>query len=97
MRPWTRSFKKNSADLLCVGHTHKPFYRNFKGHWIINAGSVGRPKHGDPDALYCLLTIGDQLQIEFLKVPYDTEAVAGAIIAAGLPAAFADQVRTGKE
>ncbi len=86
-----------NADVLCVGHTHKPFYRFFKGHWIINTGSVGRPKHGDPDALYCLLTIGDQLQIEFLKVPYDTEAVAGAIIAAGLPAAFADQVRTGKE
>lgn len=90
-------FQQAEADILCVGHTHKPFHRVFKGRQIINAGSVGRPKHGDPNALYCLLTIGEQLQIEFPKVPYDTEAVAGAILSAGLPAAFADQVRTGKD
>jgi putative phosphoesterase len=90
-------FQQNSADLLCVGHTHKPFYRSFKGHWIINAGSVGRPKHGDPDALYCMVTINDKVGVEFLKVAYHTEAIAEAILAAGLPGAFAEHVRTGKE
>jgi putative phosphoesterase len=90
-------FKQAKADVLCVGHTHKPFYRLFKGNWVINAGSVGRPKHGDPNAVYCLLTIDKQLQIEFPKVSYDAEAVAKAILAAGLPSAFAEQVRTGKE
>ncbi len=89
-------FQQTGADILCVGHTHQPFYRDFKGRQIINAGSVGRPKHGDPNALYCMLTIGEQLQIEFPKVSYDTELIAGAILSAGLPAAFAEQVRTGK-
>ncbi len=90
-------FQQTTADVLVVGHTHKPFYRIFNGRHIINAGSVGRPKHGDPNALYCMLTLGEKLDIEFPKVPYDTEAVAGAILAAGLPAVFADLVRTGKE
>lgn len=90
-------FQQTGADVLCVGHTHKPFHRVFKERQIINAGSVGRPKHGDPNALYCMLTLGEQLRVEFPKVPYDTEAVAEAILAAGLPAVFANLVRTGKD
>jgi predicted phosphodiesterase len=89
-------FQENGADVLCVGHTHKPFSRSFKGHWVINAGSVGRLKHGDPAALYCMVTISGKIEVEFLKVAYDSEAIAAAILAAGLPGAFAEQVRTGK-
>jgi putative phosphoesterase len=55
-------FKQARAEVLCVGHTHKPFYRLFKRNWVVNAGSVGRPKHGDPNAAYCLLAIDKQLQ-----------------------------------
>jgi len=90
-------FQQIEADILCVGHTHKPFYRNFKGRLVINAGSAGRPKHGDPNALYCMVTTDNQLGVEFLKVPYDSKAIAGAILAEGLPSVFADPVRTGKD
>lgn len=84
------------ADLLLIGHTHKPYYRTFKHHAIVNAGSVGKPKHGDPQAVYALLTIGAGIKVEFVKVPYDVEAAAAAILAAGLPAEFARAVRTGR-
>jgi hypothetical protein len=44
-----------------------------------------------------MMTLGGELGVEFLKVPYDTEVIAEAILTAGLPGAFAEQVRTGKE
>ena len=85
------------ADILVVGHTHQPFYRVFRGYHIVNAGSVGRPKHGDPNALYGILTITDRIEVEFTKVSYDTEIMSKAILAAGLPKAFAELIRTGRE
>lgn len=85
------------ADILVVGHTHKPFSRVFRGCHIVNAGSVGRPKHGDPKAVYCILKISSGIDVEFMKVSYDTETMSEAILAAGLPEAFAELIRTGKE
>ncbi len=90
-------FNSTRADILVVGHTHKPFHRLFEGHHLINAGSVGRPKHGDPHALYCILTVDGEINVEFPKVPYDTDTVAEAILAAGLPEEFARLLLTGKE
>lgn len=90
-------FAGTNADILAVGHTHKPFHRIYEGHHIINAGSVGRPKHGNPNALYGLLTFSDQMTVEFLNVPYDASAMARAILEAGLPREFANVVRTGKD
>ena len=90
-------FQPIKADILCIGHTHLPYYRIFKGHWIVNAGSIGRPLHGDPDAVYCLITVGDQLHIEFPKVSYNTNAMAKSILDAGLPATFVKRICTGKD
>ncbi|HEX2721912.1 MAG TPA: metallophosphoesterase family protein, partial [Gemmatimonadaceae bacterium] len=36
------------GDVLCFGHTHKPWHRVVEGVHFVNAGSVGRPKDGDP-------------------------------------------------
>jgi len=48
------------AEILCVGHSHKPYHRVItteKGdRHVINIGSVGKPKDGDPDACYVILT-----------------------------------------
>lgn len=92
----TRRATAYQADLLLCGHTHQPYSRIFERHQIVNAGSVGKPKQGDPAAVYALLTIGETVAVEFKKVPYDVEAAARAIEAAGLPAAFAAAVRTGR-
>lgn len=56
------------ADILCFGHTHKPFYKVVSAepegqetYWrhAINIGSVGKPKDGDPRACYVILTIDE--------------------------------------
>lgn len=56
------------ADILCFGHTHRPYYKVVSAEpegqatyfrHAINIGSVGKPKDGDPRACYVMLTIED--------------------------------------
>ncbi len=41
-------------EVLLVGHTHRPFLIERGGTVIVNPGSVGRPKDGDPRASYAV-------------------------------------------
>ncbi len=47
----------------------KPLYFN-GGKWIINPGSVGQPRDGNPDASYALLNV-DAGQWEYRRVAYN--------------------------
>jgi putative phosphoesterase len=38
------------CDVLVFGHTHRPWVRAIAGVLMINEGSVGKPKDGDPRA-----------------------------------------------
>lgn len=88
---------KTDADVMIYGHTHKPYRKDFKGKVFINAGSVGRPKDGDPRACVTLVEItGGDVKTEFVRVPYDIEQTASAIIKEGLPPYFAEKLREGK-
>lgn len=84
------------ANILVCGHTHLPYHRVIEGCHVINAGSVGKPKHGDPDAVYALVEFNGGVKTEFIKVPYDHEAAARAVEDAGLPEEFAAILRTGR-
>lgn len=52
------------ADAVCVGHVHVPYHRSLPGgdgrlvHYV-SAGSVGKPKDGDPRACWAELLIGE--------------------------------------
>ena len=83
------------ADVLVVGHTHKPYHRVLlSGRHVINDGSVGKPKDGDPRAAYAILEVdGRELTVEFVRVPYDVEQAAMAIEASEMPAEYAGMLR----
>lgn len=86
------------ADVLVFGHTHKPWTRSIASVRFVNAGSVGKPKDGDPRACFVLLSVLDDgdIQIETHRVDYDAEAAAAAIRdTSGLPDHFARDVLTG--
>lgn len=85
-------------DLLLCGHTHKPFMKMINGRCIVNAGSAGKPKHGNPRATYVILTIDPQsISYTSREVTYDYEKTAAAIEdEPGMPSAFADLFRTGR-
>jgi predicted phosphodiesterase len=85
-----------SGDVICFGHTHRPWQRVVGGVQFINCGSVGRPKDGDWHACYVLLSIdADGARAEFVRVAYEVEEAARAIPAAGLPSEFAEVLRSG--
>lgn len=85
--------EKTKAEVMIFGHTHKPYRKDIAGKVFINAGSVGKPKDGDPRTCVALVEIAEKEVIhEFLRVPYDIERVASAIVDSGLPPIFADKL-----
>ncbi|HYW50155.1 MAG TPA: metallophosphoesterase family protein, partial [Gemmatimonadaceae bacterium] len=73
-----------SGDVLCFGHTHKPWYRTVDGVHFVNTGSVGRPKDGDPRAGYILLDVNAAgAHVEVVRVTYDVETAARGVVDAG--------------
>jgi putative phosphoesterase len=89
--------EKDDADLFIYGHTHRPYRKDLAGRIFINAGSVGKPKDGDTRACVALVEItGSGVKTEFIRVPYDIEKTASAIIQSGLPPYFAERLREGK-
>lgn len=84
------------GDVICFGHTHKPWYREVEGIHFVNTGSVGRPKDGDWRAGYVLLDVGDAVpRAQLVRVEYDLDEAVRGISASGLPEDFADHLRTG--
>jgi putative phosphoesterase len=85
---------KTDADILIYGHTHKPYRKDIDGKIFINAGSVGKPKDGDPRACVTMITIEPMnVNVEFIRVAYDVEKMAAAITASGLPPYFGDKLQ----
>jgi putative phosphoesterase len=88
---------KVDADILVYGHTHKPYRRDFENKIFINAGSVGKPKDGDPRSCVTIVNITqDGVAVEFRRVPYDVEKAAAAIVTSGLPQYFAERLKEGR-
>lgn len=84
------------GDVIAFGHTHKPWHRAVNGVLFVNPGSVGRPKDGDWRAGYVIVQLDTAgAAVEFVRVEYDVEAAAAAIVASTLPDEFADFIRTG--
>ncbi|MBM7853939.1 putative phosphoesterase [Desulfohalotomaculum tongense] len=87
---------ENRCDVLVCGHTHLPYHKTLSKGDVINVGSAGKPKHGDPSAVYAVINIeNEDVTVEFIKVSYNFEQTAREIEEFGLPAEFAEIVRTG--
>lgn len=88
---------KGDADIMIYGHTHKPYRKDFGNRIFINAGSVGKPKDNDPIACVALIDVSlGGVETEFLRVPYEVEKAARAIVASGLPPYFAERLQEAK-
>ena len=97
--------------MTIIGHSHLPRTFAFdaarvrllrrkknslggEGKLLVSAGSIGQPRDGDPRACYAI--VDDQARtIEHQRVAYDVGKAATAILAAGLPAHFAQRLATG--
>jgi putative phosphoesterase len=70
------------ADIVCVGHTHQQFNVVAGGVVILNPGSVGQPRDGDPRAAYAMINDG---QIELKRIRYPVEETIAHVVASRLP------------
>ena len=66
-----------------------------RGRWLINPGSVGQPRDGDPRAAWLELDT-ETWQASFHRVPYDIDRAADAIIATDLPEHLARRLYVGQ-
>lgn len=86
------------ADLVCVGHVHIPYHRRIADdtgtiHYV-NAGSVGKPKDGDPRACWVEVVVDrGAVETRVHRVAYDIERTARAMADAGLPGRLAEALR----
>ena len=55
--------------------------------YLLNPGSIGQPRDGDPRAAFAIADLDNQ-SVEFWHVPYDIEAVQERMARAGLPEAL---------
>jgi diadenosine tetraphosphatase ApaH/serine/threonine PP2A family protein phosphatase len=65
------------------------------GSWLVNPGSVGQPRDGDPRAAWLALDTSEKTA-HFHRVAYDIERAAQSIVGAGLPQRLADRLHTGQ-
>ncbi len=65
------------------------------GEWLLNPGSVGQPRDGDPRAAWLELDT-EAGTARFHRVAYDIERAAAPIVEAGLPSRLAERLYTGQ-
>jgi predicted phosphodiesterase len=66
-----------------------------EGEWLLNPGSVGQPRDGDPRASWLLLDL-DAMAASFHRSDYDIAGAAAAIRAARLPDSLAERLEYGQ-
>lgn len=81
---WQSRLTGIETDFVCVGHSHIPFHLRLSGGvQVVNPGSVGQPRDGDPRCAYGVIENG---RVELRRVSYDIEATIQHLREAGLDA-----------
>ena len=65
-----------------------------KGEWVLNPGSVGQPRDGDPRAAFLLLDLEARRGV-FRRVPYPVDRTQAEIRGRGLPDTLAERLAYG--
>ena len=85
----------DGEDVLVMGHTHVQAHEVYDGGIVMNPGSVGQPRDGDPRAAYALVDL-EAMTVEERRVEYDVEAVIEAVEDAGLPRRTGERLLQGR-
>lgn len=81
-------------DIIILGHTHQQFVRQTDIATVVNPGSVGQPRDGDPRAGYAVLDVSSN-EINSHRVEYDIEKAADQT-QKYLPRKLADRLYKGR-
>lgn len=94
---WEARLTGIKADFVCVGHTHTQFCLTIRNTKVLNPGSVGLSRDGDPRARYAVIENGE---VTMKQVEYPVEETVKAVeaweIEPRAKAMLAEVYRTGK-
>ena len=94
-RTAAQAMAATAATRCCVGHTHVPaVFRTGNGRVMINPGSVGQPRDGDPRSSYALLDLATG-RVDLRRVAYDVRETQLRMRARALPDVLADRLDFG--
>jgi putative phosphoesterase len=79
---WIAEMDTVAADVLLVGHSHAPFLRRIGDKVLLNPGSVGQPRAGEPLASYAVWQDGT---FELKPFRYPIEATVEKLRALAFP------------
>jgi diadenosine tetraphosphatase ApaH/serine/threonine PP2A family protein phosphatase len=79
-----RHFEQEPADIALVDGRR----------YLVNVGSVGQPRDGDPRAAYAVWDVARR-RVTMRRVPYDIETTRRKILDAGLPRRLSDRLAVG--
>lgn len=79
---WRRRLEGIDVDYVCVGHTHVPYQLQVGKTTVLNPGSVGLPRDGDPRASYAIITPEG---IEIKRVSYQIDDTLRVLQESNIP------------
>ena len=82
-------------DVLVMGHTHVQHAERYGDGIVVNPGSVGQPRDGDPRAAYAVVDL-EAMTVDTHRVAYDLEAVIREVERVGLPSRTGARLRSGR-
>ncbi|MEO8206395.1 MAG: metallophosphoesterase family protein [Chthoniobacterales bacterium] len=105
------NFSYQTTTLCFIGHTHVPKAYVREGSvrtipfgvlpiqagkkYLINVGSVGQPRDGDPRSAYAIFDT-DSNEVELRRIEYDMTTTQRKILEAGLPQKLAERLEVGR-
>jgi putative phosphoesterase len=94
---WARRLQNIDADYVFVGHSHVQYMLQIGKTTLINPGSIGLPRDGDPRPAYAIITDDGPV---LKRAEYPVEEAVAALYAAKLPDpalhALTEVLRTGR-
>lgn len=89
------SFAGGTLAGVVLGHTHVQGARWVGDQLVVNPGSVGQPRDGDPTAAYAVLETTAPA-VDLRRVSYDVDRVVDAVEHAGLPSRTGERLTSGE-
>jgi len=74
---WVKELEWVDGDVVLTGHTHIPLIRQIGAKTLVNPGSLGQPKTGNPEACYAVWEDG---AVTLKTYSYPVESTVSAIL-----------------
>ncbi len=95
---WAGQLKQVDADVICAGHSHQPFVLEIGNKLVINPGSVGLQRDGDPRVSYAVIE-GNSVELKRIEYPVEdtVKVIQESSIADAAKKMLAEAFRTGND